>query len=335
MWEILGEALPGLEELAAQELGALTGAGRRLRFEYAGDLSELLELRLLHSAYLVVAVKAARPTALLGEQHLGRLEQAIRAVRRLHPAGAFRSFRLGAAGHRSTTFRRLADALAERTGLAYDQDDGELLVRVRRAGDGWEALVRLSPRPLSARGWRVCDIPGALNASIAAAMVRLSDPNPGDRFANLLCGSGTLLVERLLVERARQAVGFDLDRRALEAGRENFEAAGLSGRITLVRADAGCLPCPSAAFDALTADLPYGDLVGSHRENRRLYPRVLREAARVAAPAARMVLVTQDIRLLDTCLAEVRELWEPKQRLRVFQGGHRPEVTVLRRLAGV
>ena len=116
--------------------------------------------------------------------------------------------------------------------------------------------------------------------------------------------------------------------------RENLEAAGLSGRIDLVRADAGCLPCADGAFEALTADLPYGDLVGSHGDNRHLYPRMLREAARVAAPAARMVLVTQDIRLLEGCLAEVRQLWEPERRLRVFQGGHRPEVTVLRRLAG-
>ena len=334
MWEIVAEALPGLEELAAQEVGALTGAGRRLRFQYAGDLGALLGLRLVQSVYLVVAVRAARPTALLGDQHLRRLEQAIRAARGLHPRDAFRTFRLGAAGHSSSTFRRLAAALQERTALAYDQQEGDLLVRVRRSEEGWEALVRLSPRPLTARAWRVRDMPGALNAGIAAAMVRLTDPDPRDRFANLLCGSGTLLVERLLAAPAGQAVGFDVDREALEAARENLEAAGLSGRIDLVRADAGCLPCADGAFEALTADLPYGDLVGSHGDNRHLYPRMLREAARVAAPAARMVLVTQDIRLLEGCLAEVRQLWEPERRLRVFQGGHRPEVTVLRRLAG-
>src|SRR6266540_4222387 len=50
--------------------------------------------------------------------------------------------------------RRPRAELTERTGLPEDPDDGELYLRIRRArqpADGWEALVRLSPRPLSAR----------------------------------------------------------------------------------------------------------------------------------------------------------------------------------------
>jgi tRNA (guanine6-N2)-methyltransferase len=338
MWEVECEALPGLEELLEQELASLA-AGPGLRFRFDGALTSLLELRIAQSVYLVLPVAAARPSALLGEEHLRRLLAAIDAVRRLHGPAAFASFRLGAAGQRSSTFQRLAAVIAQRTGLAYEPDSGDLLVRVRRArprqaaprSERWEALVRLTPRPLSARSWRVHNMPGALNASIAAAMVKLTRPSSEDRFANLLCGSGTLLIERLLAGPARRAVGVELDGAALEAARSNVAAARLASRVQLARADVGRLPLAGGTLDVLAADLPYGDRVGSHGDNLALYPTLLREAARVARPGARFVAITHDIRLLEACLREARSLWRVEWRLRVLQGGHRPQVTLLSR----
>ena len=73
------------------------------------------------------------------------------------------------------------------------------MLRVRKADirrDGWEVLIRLTPRPLSAREWRVCNMEGALNATIAAAMIEMTDPSARrPRVFNLMCGSGTLLIE--------------------------------------------------------------------------------------------------------------------------------------------
>ena len=38
-----------------------------------------------------------------------------------------------------------------------------------RGGDGWETLVRTTPRPLATRYWRVCNYEAALNATVAHA----------------------------------------------------------------------------------------------------------------------------------------------------------------------
>lgn len=331
MWEIECEALPGLEDLLEAEIGRLVGAGPGLRFHSTGPLTALLQLRMAQAVYLVVAVAAARPTALLGEQQLRRIEAAAAAVLALHPTGAFGSFRFGAAGDRTSTFQRLAAELSRRTGLAYDPEAGDLMFRVRRSGQHWEALVRISPRPLSTRAWRVSNWPGALNANIAAGMVELLGARPLDRFVNLACGSGTLLIERLLRAPAREAIGYEIDPRALEAARANAGAAGLGDRFRLVRADVTRLPRAWSSVDVLAADLPYGDLVGSHSENARLYPALLREAARVAAPGARFAVITHDIRLFQRCL-EQAAAWRLERSLRVFQGGHRPEISLLRRL---
>ncbi|HEY4865039.1 MAG TPA: methyltransferase domain-containing protein [Candidatus Dormibacteraeota bacterium] len=331
VWQVECEALPGLEDLLGREIERRLGAARSPGFRFSGPLAELLQLRIAHSVYLVVAVRGARPTALLGHENLRRLLAAIDATRSLHPPGAFRSFRFSAAGSDSSTFRRLAAALEEATSLPQEPETGDLLLRVRRTRDGWETLVRLSARPLSARAWRLRNLPGALNAGIAAAMVELTGPRPGDRFANLACGSGTLLAERLLRCPAEEALGYEIEAAPLEAARANLAAAGVVREVVLVRADVTTLPRRDSSLDAMVVDLPYGDLMGSHAANSALYRPLLVEAARVAAAGARLVVITQEVRLLESCLAESGSPWSVERRLRVLQGGHQPLVVVLRR----
>jgi ubiquinone/menaquinone biosynthesis C-methylase UbiE len=286
------------------------------------------------AAYLLVRVGGRRPSALLGDTSL--FDQ-VEAVRRLHPPGAFRSFRLSAPGRDSAALRRLRAELTERTGLGEGPDDGDLYLRIRRArqpAGGWEALVRLSPRPLSARTWRAFNLPGALNATIAAAMVELSRPRRSDRVLNLMCGSGTILVERLARAPAALAAGCDLDPAALAGTRVNLDAAGLGAAAALSRMDATALAFRGGSFQVLLADLPYGHRMGSHEANAALYPAVLAEAARVTEPGGVMVLVTHELRLFQRCLADAERWWSVQRSVQVYQKGHHPVVYLLRRRPG-
>jgi tRNA (guanine6-N2)-methyltransferase len=82
--------------------------------------------------------------------------------------------------------------------------------------------------------------------------------------------------------------------------------------------------------DVITADLPFGQLVGSHDDNLMLYPGLLKEAARLLKQGGRMVLVSHEVRLLDTLL-EDSEHWKIEQNLRVTVGGLHPRIWVLSR----
>jgi SAM-dependent methyltransferase len=343
------EVIPGLERFAHEELATRLGGRMDLfpatrpgtvRFRLRGDPGALLGLRAVAAVYLTRVFAVPRPRGLLGNEQFGAILALIAQVRRLQPA-AFHTFRLSAAGEDSSVLTRLKTDLAARTGLAPGGEEADLLLRLRRAADGtgWEVLVRLTPRPLTARGWRVCNLPGALNAVVAHAMARLAAPAPGERYLNLACGSGTLLVERLALGPARWALGCDFEAPVLACARANLAAARLRDRARLVQADAGRLPLPDAACDAITADLPFGQLVGSHAGNERLYPRLLAEATRVAAPGARLVLITHEVRLLDRLLAEpaLAAAWRRAETIRVTlpfgAGGLNPRIFVLRRRA--
>jgi ubiquinone/menaquinone biosynthesis C-methylase UbiE len=336
------EVIPGLEEVAEDELRRTLGSavsvrGRplegRIAIEYRGDARRLGDLRAIVGAHAIEEYDVPRPRALLGHAHLSRLLALIDRVLRLSPPGTYRTFRLSAAGSDTTIFARLKEEIGRTTGLAESPDQADLLVAVRRppAGRvGWEVVVRLGPRPLSARPWRVCNLPGALNATVAHAMVGLVGATASERFLNVACGSGTLLVERLELGPPRRAVGVDLDPAALSCARANLRASGRESDVGLVRADAGNLPFPGASFDTIVADLPFGMLVGSARENERLYPAILAEAARVAAPGASLVVITAARRAIESALAGLATRWARRRVIPIklsYQSGYlRPAI---------
>lgn len=329
------EVLSGLKLFAEGELRRVQGVmlepnddPEAIPFMFSGDLNALQALRLPVAVYLRQHFAVPRPKALLGDQHLRALLSMIRTVLIHDPYQTFHGFRFSAAGQESAVFSRLAAALQEATGLRHDQDEGELLLRVRPHGEGWAVLARLTPRPLSARSWRACNMPGGLNATLAVAMLELAGVQPDDRVLNPMCGSGTLLIERAALAAAGRLMGCDISPDSLACARQNVQAANLTGRIELVQADATRLELPDGGFDLVVADVPWGDAVGTHSGNEALYPAFLEEMARVGTPAARLVVLTHEIKLFERVLERQRR-WVPRKAVRVFHGGHYPRMYLL------
>ncbi len=341
------EAAEGLEDISRKEF--IFHLGNRIelhhsaktrrepgviRFDYAGGLRALLRMNTVQAIYLTRRFEAARPSALLGDQNLRLLLADIASIREVHPPAAFKTFYISAAGGDSSILKRLKAEVTRHTNLQEGSEEGDLLIRLRRppsGSAGWEILMRISPRPLTTRPWRVCNMEGALNATIAHAMALMTDPRPYDTFLNVACGSGTLLVERLNCGPAKQVIGCDINPEVLACAAENIEAAGLTQSIELHQWDARSLPLPDASIDALCADLPFGHLVGSHDENVALYPALLAEAARVAKPGALFALITHEINLMQMLLKETTG-WRGVGEQRVALGGLYPRIFVLQRV---
>ena len=335
-FECEAEVTPGLEfvsEIELRELGAAVQAVHpgEIEFGFARDLRLLLRLKTVQSVSLVEHFAIPRPRALLGNVELPRLLRQIERVRTLWPQEVFQTFYIAAAGSDSSIMQRIKSSITNSTGLTTGDEKGDLAIRIRpsRVG-GWETVVRLSPRPLVTRSWRVCNLEGALNAATAHAMIRLTQPQPDDIFLNLGCGSGTLLVERLTYGRCQCTLGFDNVIQHLVCARTNIVASGFQA-IQLQLGDMARLPLRAAAVTALAADLPFGQLSGSHSENQRLYPPMLTEAARVAAPGARFALITHEVRMMDELLSHSHD-WSIEQTIRVNLRGLHPRIYILRRL---
>jgi 23S rRNA G2445 N2-methylase RlmL len=323
------EVIQGLAEFAEEELYErldndiqLLSSPRkdRVRFHWAGNADDLLQLRRSVAVYRIEHFAIPRPKALLGHQHFQRLLGLIEQARALHASGSFGSFHISAAGADSSVFTRIKAKIEEHTGLRYRADVGDLLLAVRRAQpdadaanaaeESWEVAVRLSPRPLSARPWRVCDMPGALNGTVASVMMSLTRPSQQDRVLNLACGSGTLMIERLALGPVEQALGCDVNKAALTCAHQNLAASGYAGAATLLHADAARLPLPTGWATTVCADLPFGMLLGSHESNEAFYPGLLAEAGRLTVREGRLVAITQEVRLFERVLAAHQEQWQ-------------------------
>jgi tRNA (guanine6-N2)-methyltransferase len=322
----LRDRLPGLESLAP-----VPGRSDSLAGIYLGDWRRLLKLGTVVAPYLVLAFPVPRPRSLTSSEYLPSILAAVERVQRINRE-PMETFRLDAAGADSSGYQQLATQIEQATGLAQAAEGGDLLLRFRRSAGrpGWDVLIRLSARPLSARLWRTRSFPGAANATIASAMSMMMSPAPTDRVVNLMCGSGTLLIERLLFRPARFAMAVDVDRDAVELCAENLDAAGLTGRARVVSADIGDEQWVSGGpYDAILADPPWGTLMGEHESNAALHSLLLERAHAAAAPGARMAVLTHEIRIMESCLRQAEDLWTQQDVVRVFQKGHHPRIYLL------
>ncbi len=325
------EVLGGLEQVAQNELKKLRGAAitnvrdSTINFLFKGNPKELKNLRTVIAVYKLLYFDIPRPKALMGNENQRELLGFIKSIIN---QDNFTSFRLSAAGHDSKVFKRLCKVITEHTGLPFSEKEGELLLRVRPSKPkGWEVLTRLTPRPLSARPWRACNLAGGLNATLAVAMLELVKPKANYYIFNPMCGSGTLLIEACQSFNYNIS-GCDNKHSVLKCAQQNINASGFQDKINLFLEDATNLSIPVACVDIVVCDLPWGDAVGTNEANIKLYPAFIKEMTRITKEDACMVLLSHNIKLIERIISH-SPVWKLKNKHKVFHGGHYPRIYLL------
>lgn len=190
-----------------------------------------------------------------------------------------------------------------------------------------------SGEPLFKRGLRKASGEAPLRENLAAGILRLSGWTPEQALLDPMCGGGTILMEAVLIARriapglgrrfafeklqsfdsktwrdlceasraaqtpkaAPAIYGSDRDRRALQAARANFEAAGLADALVLAQADALDVK-PPAATGVIVTNPPYGVRLGDQAVLAEFYPR-LGDALKRDFAGWRALIFTADPRL--------------------------------------
>jgi tRNA (guanine6-N2)-methyltransferase len=184
------------------------------------------------------------------------------------------------------------------------EEGADLEVWVNLLGARLLCGLRLSDRTMRHRGYQRIHLPASLRPSVAAAMVLLTEPDTGDTFLDPMCGSGTLLAERMLAGPYQQVLGGDLDARHVEAARQNL--SGLGRRWHVSQWDARQLPLAAASIDAVATNPPFGKQIGSRQEIALLYPAFIAEVARVLKPGGRAAILSSQYALLKEAVRQQR-----------------------------
>lgn len=299
----IASVIPGTESFARDEIIRRTRGQVHFlesprddehRFVGGFESSVLTQLRLTQSLHLSIPLDVKGPGTLMSEPYYKRCLTLIQRSMALREDCAYSGLRFDAAGSNSPTFQQFGARLSESLGVPYANNDGDLLITVRPFASGWELMCRVGNRPLGTRAWRKADFRGGLNAAVASAIVESSQPEREDSFCNLMCGSGTLMIERLLRRGADRVVGVDLSPGILAKARANVEAAGLADRVQLIRATVEYVPLESERFDVVCADLPWGEALGDRQDNVDRYAFFLKESRRILKPGGRLLALTAD-----------------------------------------
>lgn len=316
----LGSA--GARERARRTIGDRAGA----TIFHAEKIEPLRALRTAEDLFALIGYRRlaetpeapARPGAALerirAATHRARfIEEALTVRGRIAPggrAGKRIRFRVvarmaGEHGFRRIDLRRVVEsAMADRGDHAWraagDDSEADVELWATMLPGEFMLALRLSDDRMRHREYKSAHIPGSLRPAIAAAVALLSEPRDDDVMLDPFCGAGTILIERAHLGRYARLFGGDSDQHALAAARENIGPRYQP--LELREWNAAALPLARASVTKVVTNLPWGARHGTHEENRALYPRALAEIRRVAAPGAKLVMLTAETRLMEQTL---------------------------------
>ncbi len=182
----------------------------------------------------------------------------------------FKTFKIICAGSDSPEVRSIAEYIQETYRLT-EEEDADIKIHIIKNDNAWEVGVQIMPRPLSIRDYKVSNIGGAMNPTIAYAVNSLCKLENADSYLNIFSGSATLLIEAgLCYPNLKRLVGFDNDKEMLSLAIQNIREAGLIKRIKLKEKNIFNKP-NLGKFDVITSDLPFGMLVSKYEDIENLY----------------------------------------------------------------
>lgn len=316
--QILWREVRSLDPDAANEGSRLAGGRNSMLLVESDEPESLLRSRIAEDAYALLAQNGQIE---LGRKGLDQLAEIARTTPEWDDALRLHAEVTGGRGRRGvSTYRVIARAEGERGYKRREAGDAVAAGLRGRLGKNWklvddnaqvevwltligpEAIIgmRLTNRTQRHRE-KQAHIPASLRPSVAAALAFLSAPKPDDIFLDPFCGAGTILVERALKERYKLILGSDMSENALDAARENIGEKHKP--LELHVWDATQLPLDDGSISAIASNPPFGEQLGSHEVNERLYPAFIREAHRVLGPGGRIVILSPEFHLLRRELA--------------------------------
>ncbi|MGI6705760.1 MAG: THUMP domain-containing protein [Clostridia bacterium] len=295
--------VPGLEHIAMQEmqgrfptLEVVKQLRGKVFFYYTGNYKDLLLLKCIENLYLYLDSfhigphKADLPELSKKIKNL-RIPSSI--TRMLHPDKVSPpKIMVSASRSGKHTFSRfdvarivlnaLVDCFPFQEGTVEQHD---IAFRVDVEGDRAYIHIKLTPASFRFRGRNKEFLSGALKATVAHAMVLVSEPDETDVFLDPFCGTGTIPYERSFYD-AYAILASDSSQERLEVAKRN-----LPDYIGMNCWDACHTELPDHSVTKIVSNLPWGkqitvDDIGS------LYLNFLREAGRILAPKGKIVLLT-------------------------------------------
>lgn len=303
--EIKLSYIKGLREVVLHEVATAgfivhTQGEESSYVSFLGSLLPYTQLRSVTKAYIVVRDVQYHPSYI--HKHKSILAELIETVV-LDDKAHFKSFKITCAGSDSPEVRGIARYISE-TYKMIEEEDADLKIQIVKHGALWEVGVQITPRPLSVRAYKVRNMEGAMDPTIAYAVNSLCNLETVKTYLNVFSGSATLLIEAgQCYQNLEKLVGFDNNKKHLSLAMQNIKEAGLVTKIQLHEADIFDNP-DFGKFDVITSDLPFGMSISKGEDLEALYKCFVTYCEKTLTSSGTLVVYTNEDELFTKAVSK-------------------------------
>ncbi|MBU6431331.1 methyltransferase domain-containing protein [Patescibacteria group bacterium] len=287
---VLGE----LKELNLETIGEDIDS---IFVEFSEDnIREVKKLRSIARAYLITQSDIYHPMYI--SNHKSILGNLIDIVVKYD---SFKTFKISCAGPDSSEVRGIAKYIQD-TYRMKEGDEADLKIHIIKPEDIWEIGIQITPRPLSVRDYKVANMSGAMDPTVAYAVNSFCNLDSAHSYLNVFSGSATLLIEAAqCYPNLEKLIGFDNNKKHLSLSIKNIKKAGLIKRVQVKEADIFDKP-DLGIFDAIVSDLPFGMLISKNEDLEKLYTTFIQYSENALNNSGRLVIYTSEYELIEPIL---------------------------------
>jgi len=209
----------------------------------------------------------------------------------------------------------------------------------------YAAMLRIEVTPAATRVWfvptferderfayRRADVGASIAPVVGACLARLVRGGGEGVVVDPTCGSGTLLIERALLDGGVSLVGIDVSPTATRAAGENVVAAQLAQRIAIRQGDAADRTHWPEQCREVIANLPFGVRSATmDRDLKAVYRGIVKNTAETLQQGGRALFYTGNPRLMTPEIESERNRLQVLEERAVTAGGLPVRVWLLRR----
>jgi tRNA (guanine6-N2)-methyltransferase len=213
----------------------------------------------------------------------------------------FKTFKISCSGSDSPEVKSISKYIHD-TYKIEENEEADLKIHIIKIENTWEVGVQITPRPLSVREYRVANMSGAMDPTIAHAVNSFCNLESAHSYLNIFSGSATLLIEASLSNpNIDKLIGFDNDKKHLSLSIKNIKKAGLINVVKVKEADIFSQP-DFGQFDVITSDLPFGMVISKDEDLEKLYEVFVGYCEKKLNNRGRLVIYTSEYEIIESIL---------------------------------
>lgn len=263
--------------------------------DFVQDLTEIKNLRSVSQVYIVVQNSKYNPLYIFNHKLiLSNLIEIVIGGNR----DAFKTFKITCAGSDSPEVCSIAEYIQKIYGLT-EKKEADIKIHIVKPNEVWEIGIQITPRPLSLRDYKLRNMSGAMDPTIAYAVNSLCGLEKANSYLNVFSGSATLLIEAgQCYPNLKQLIGFDNNKKHISLAIQNIKRARLIKKIQLKEKDVFDKP-DLGRFDIITSDLPFGMSISKNEDLENLYRCFVEYSQETLNHGGKLVVYTSEYEMLE------------------------------------